>query len=128
MPFLFSKSLKLFVCFSVLGLCSSCLTRGNDFSSHTDWIRVNQSKQTDFAKYLGEPLQVGNASGVATWTYGFYKFKVFGESYTKELKLWWNSDRTVKYFSFNSSFPADKSKLLQAVPAGGAGIPAEEGL
>ena len=50
---------------------------------------------------------VGNSGGTPTWTYGYYRYKLVGVSSTKELKLYWNPDQTVRNFSFNSSFPED---------------------
>lgn len=91
-------------------LLGACVTRGKDFPSEVAWIKMNSTKQQDVSQLLGQPYQVGNASGTSTWTYGYYKFRLIGDSNTKELKFWWNPDKTVKYYSFSSSFPMDKGK------------------
>jgi hypothetical protein len=87
---------------------SGCVTRGKDFVSDLSWIKINETSQAQVASNLGEPTTVGNSSGAETWTYGFYHYKLFGESYTKELKFYWSPDKKVRDYSFNSSFPQDR--------------------
>jgi hypothetical protein len=82
-----------------------CVTQGRNFESNTDWIKPSQTRQTDVKLMLKEPYAVGNSSGVQTWTYGYYKYRVFGKSQTKELKFYWKPDHTVDHYSYNSSFP-----------------------
>ena len=89
-----------------------CVTRGKDFSSDLRWIKKDNTSQGDVTSILGTPYKVGSSSGIPTWTYGFYKFKLFGESWTKELKLYWNNSKLVRDFSFSSSFPEDRKKVL----------------
>ena len=91
----------------------SCVTRGSNFSSRTDWIKTNSTTRNDVAQQLGEPFLVGKSSGDQTWTYGYYLHRLFGGSRTKELKLYWNNDGTIKSYSFNSSFPEDKAAMLR---------------
>ena len=98
----------LWLCCGLL-LISGCITRGSQFASDTAWIRVGATTQDSVSKLLGNPHGVGSASGVPTWTYGFYKYGFIGTNAQKELKLYWNSNRTVKDYSFNSSFPEDRN-------------------
>jgi hypothetical protein len=95
---------------ALLVLASSCVTVGKDFKSDTSWIKEGSTKQNDVTLILGEPRSVGNASGSPTWTYGYYKYKLIGDSCTKELKFYWKKDGTVDQYSFNSSFPEDISR------------------
>lgn len=91
-----------------------CATRGEQFPSDMSWIKVNETKKSDVKTLLGEPYSVGYASGKPTWVYGFYHYKLFGDSHTKELKFYWNRNGTVANFSFTSSFPEDvRSGVLQ---------------
>lgn len=93
------------------GLQTACVTRGRDFSSDLSWIKKGQTTQSDVSRLLGEPTAVGNTGGVPTWTFGFYDYRLFGDSDTKELKFYWNADK-VQDFSFNSSFPQDRKRLM----------------
>jgi hypothetical protein len=100
---------------TALAICvfpAACVTRGKDFSSDLGWIKKNQTSQSDVQKYLGAPTAVGSAGGVQTWTYGFYNYRLFGESSTKELKFYWGNDFKVQDYSFNSSLPEDRRRLL----------------
>lgn len=95
-------------------LVSACVTRGKDFSSDLSWIRKNQTTQAEVQRLLGAPTAVGNSGGTPTWTYGFYNYRLFGESATKELKLYWTPDYKVSDFSFNSSMAEDKRRYTEA--------------
>ncbi len=93
------------------GLQTACVTRGRDFSTDLSWVKKGQTTQTDVTRLLGEPTAIGNTGGVPTWTYGFYDYRLFGDSDTKELKFYWTGDK-VQDFSFNSSFPQDRKRLM----------------
>jgi hypothetical protein len=93
------------------GLQTACVTRGRDFSSDLSWVKKGQTTQIDVTRLLGEPTAIGNTGGIPTWTYGFYDYRLFGDSDTKELKFYWNGDK-VQDFSFNSSFPQDRKRLM----------------
>lgn len=100
---------------------TGCVTNGNDFPSDVKWIQEGKTKQGDVKGILGDPYSVGNTSGKATWTYGYYRYKLIGKSMQKELKFYWNPDGSVNSFSFNSSFPEDTgaptgSQSRSAVP------------
>lgn len=95
----------LFVAASLTG----CVTRGENFSSHTGWIKVDTTSQVDVSVKLGRPYIVGSSSGVPTWTYGYYKHSLFGSSMIKELKFYFDKDKKVSRYTFSSSFPADRS-------------------
>ncbi|NRA64670.1 MAG: hypothetical protein HRU19_09320 [Pseudobacteriovorax sp.] len=95
----------------LVSLCA-CATRGENFSSDYSWIREKQTKKAQVLQVLGQPYHVGYSAGKPTWTYGYYDMKLFGDSSTKELKIYWNGD-VVDSFSFNSSFPEDKRRVLK---------------
>ena len=101
--------LGLLICGS---LNTSCVTRGENFSSDYSWVKAKTTTKSEVVRMLGEPYAVGYSSGRPTWTYGFYKFRVFGPSQTKELKFYWKTD-TVDSFSFNSSFKEDRTRALK---------------
>ncbi|MGE0172972.1 MAG: hypothetical protein AB7T49_09310 [Oligoflexales bacterium] len=98
-------------------LLVGCVTRGRDFPSDLNWIKVKQTSQSDVASTMGEPYEVGSSSGTPTWTYGYYKFQLFGESYTKELKFYWDPESKIRDYSFTSSFPKDRQRSTQLRPA-----------
>ncbi len=117
-----SKSVLAAVVFPLLLGTAGCITNGDNFRSDVSWIKAGQTKQADAKMIMGEPYSVGNAGGKQTWTYGFYRYKLFGKSLQKELKLYWNPDGTVSSYSYNSSFPNDTN----SVTGGDKGGPAAD--
>ncbi len=99
------------VAFALSFVQVGCVTRGADFSSDISWVAKGKTSQADVEKYLGAPNSVGNSGGTPTWTYGYYDYRLFGDSKTKELKFYWQ-DSKVQDFSFNSSFPEDRRRLI----------------
>ena len=98
---------KLVVILGAVLMLTSCATIGRNFSSDYSWIKEGKTKRHELEKVLGEPDSKGYSSGRRTWTYGYYKYRMFGRNFTqKELKIYWDGD-TVQSFSFNSSFPED---------------------
>ena len=91
----------------ILFIVSSCITSGREFPSKFDWVQTSKTKQDDVKLILGTPQAVGNSAGIPTWTYGYYKVKINGETLTKEVKFYWNTNGTVQSYSFSSSFPSD---------------------
>lgn len=88
-------------------LMIGCVTRGKNFSSDTAWLDENNPNQSQVHKIMGSPFKVGSSNGTKTWTYGYYKHSLFGESHTKELKIYWKDTKDIKSYSFSSSFPKD---------------------
>ena len=106
--------MKNWILAGLLGLSAGCVTEGKDFKSDVTWIKDGQTKNADVKMVLGAPHSVGNSGGKETWTYGFYRYKLIGKSLQKELKFYWNPDCSVSSFSFNSSFPEDTGKSVNA--------------
>lgn len=88
-------------------MLASCVTSGREFPSRFDWIKKDKTRQEDVKLVLGDPQSVGSSDGIPSWTYGYYKYRLFGGSHTKEVKFYWNPNQTVQSWSFNSSFPDD---------------------
>lgn len=88
---------------------NGCATEGRDFSSDFAWLKKGITKQEDVRMVLGEPYRVGDTDGTPTWSYGYYRYKLIGASLTKELKIYWNADKTLQSYAFNSSFPEDRA-------------------
>ena len=92
---------------------ASCATLGKDFSSQLDWLEKDVTTQKDVVMVLGKPYAVGSATGSPTWTYGYYTYNLFGDSYFKELKFFWTKSQRVKQYSFISSFPEELASMRQ---------------
>lgn len=103
----FKAALLIICCFIEV----SCITRGENFSSNTKWLDEAKPTQAQVKEIMGTPYKVGTSNGVSTWTYGYYKHQLFGESKIKELKIYWSPESNVKSYSFSSSFPDDSDIL-----------------
>ncbi len=108
-PFI-TKPLRSAFLLLTLGLLQGCLTTGANFPSDLHWINAQKTNQKDVSLLLGRPFSVGNSGGDPTWTYAYYSYNLFGTSFYKELKFYWDKDKSVKHFSFTSSFPEDVNK------------------
>jgi hypothetical protein len=86
-----------------------CISTGRDFrSSSFSWIRENKTTKDKVLATLGEPFRVGVDSGMTTWTYGYYKYRLGGSSDTKDLVIYFNKDGTVSSYTFSTSFEDEK--------------------
>jgi hypothetical protein len=92
-------------------ICTTgCITIGKDFnSSDLGWLHSNTTGKSEIYRNLGEPFRTGVDQGKITWTYGYYRYRVFGETCTKDLIIYYNPDGTVSSYTFNTSFPEEKN-------------------
>ncbi|OLC10068.1 MAG: hypothetical protein AUG04_07275 [Deltaproteobacteria bacterium 13_1_20CM_2_69_21] len=96
-------------------LLVGCAHVGSNFDATSlDWLREGTTKQ-EIQQKLGTPLRVGSDGGLPTWTYGYYEYRLFGDSNNKDLVLRFASDGTVKSWTFATTFPEEKKKLDPAL-------------
>ena len=107
---------RFFIMSALFATLSSCVTSGREFPSRLDWIQKGKTRQNDVKLVLGDPQFVGSSDGTPSWTYGFYRYRLFSPSHTKELKFYWNADKTIQTWSFNSSFPDDVDGVTAPPP------------
>lgn len=95
---------------------AGCATIGHDFDSTSlSWLTPGQTDKQELLERLGEPFRVGIDAGDQTWTYGFYKYKVFGTSITKDLVIRFDASAKLKSYTLNTSFPEEKEALEPAL-------------
>ena len=106
------KTTRLLIVIATGAVLAGCATMGKDFDSTSlSWLKAGETAKKDVLAKLGEPFRVGMDSGDQTWTYGFYKYRVFGESETKDLVIRYSADQKVKSYTLNTSFPEEKTAL-----------------
>lgn len=102
-----TKSIRIFslaLGVMIFLLASGCATVGKDFSSSAaETIVINKTTADDVRNMLGEPWRTGIEDGLKTWTYGHYKYRLFGQSDTKDLIIRFNADKTVASYTFNTT-------------------------
>jgi hypothetical protein len=86
----------------------ACMTVGEDFAvGKVTHIQIGKTTQTDMKKMLGEPWSVGLEDGQRSWTYGYYKYNLFGASQRRDLVVRFDDTGVVRSYTFNSTWPED---------------------
>ncbi len=89
---------------------TGCVTAGRDFySAELKWLKSGTTTRQEVYRMLGEPFRTGVDQGKITWTYGYYRYSAFGNTRTKDLVIYYNADGTVSTYTFNTSFPEEKT-------------------
>lgn len=90
------------VCLSLV--LSSCTTVGREFpDSRVADIRVGKTTQAEIRNMFGSPWRVGVDNGQRTWTYGMYRYQLFGQTDTKDLVVRFDANGVVASYSFNTT-------------------------
>ena len=85
-------------------IVSSCAVVGKDFATDkVSMIMINQTTKADINNMFGTPWRTGVEDGNKTWTYGYYKYTVFGSSITRDLVVRFDEAEQVTSYSYNTS-------------------------
>ncbi|HTP29577.1 MAG TPA: hypothetical protein VMK12_28410 [Anaeromyxobacteraceae bacterium] len=94
----------------------ACATVGKDFdATQLSWLKQGETNKAWVLERLGPPWRVGADAGDLTWTYGYYEYRAFGDSNSKDLVLHFLPDGRLKSYSMNTSFPSERERLDPAV-------------
>ena len=92
---------------------SGCATIGKPFHfKGPGEIKIGKTTQKEIMARYGDPYRVGYDGGSVQWTYCLYKYRVFGESETKDLIVTFKRNGRVSNYVYNSSLEEDKIKIL----------------
>jgi hypothetical protein len=85
-------------------LAVSCATVGHEFpESRVGDIHIGKTTRAGILSMFGSPWRVGVEDGQRTWTYGRYRYKLFGQSNTKDLVVRFDANDVVASYSFNTT-------------------------
>ena len=85
-------------------ILSSCATAGKDFpESRVAEIHIGKTTQAEIREMFGSPWRVGVEDGLATWTYGKYRYRLLGETNSKDLVIRFDAKNVVTSYSFNTT-------------------------
>jgi hypothetical protein len=85
-------------------IVSGCMTVGQDFPvGRIMEIQIGKTSIEDIEAMFGPPFRVGSESGVKTWSYGKYRYNLFGPANTQDLVVRFDSNGIVKSYTFNTS-------------------------
>lgn len=97
-------------------LLAGCITVGRPFeATELQWLKAGETGKAEVLARLGTPFRIGVDAGDPTWTYGYYRYRVIGETTTKDLVIRWAPDGRVKSFTLNTSFPEERETLEPAL-------------
>jgi hypothetical protein len=84
----------------------ACATVGHDFPvERVPEIRVHETTREQVQAMFGAPWRTGLDDGQTTWTYGKYKYRLFGQASTTDLVLRFDAEGKVVSYSFNTTEP-----------------------
>ena len=90
-------------------LLAGCATIGQEFNvAAVDQIVIGQTTRADVERMFGSPWRVGVEDGNPTWTYGHYKYKLFGRAKTRDLVIRFDDRNVVRSFTFNTTEREDR--------------------
>jgi hypothetical protein len=89
---------------------TGCLTVGRDFpADRVGEIAIGKTTRDEIHRMFGEPWRTGLEDGRRTWTYGHYRYKLFGTTETRDLVVRFEPNGTVASYTFNSAPPLEGS-------------------
>ncbi len=82
----------------------ACATVGRPFPSvELDSLVIGQTQAPDVVRLFGQPWRIGVDDGQKTWTYGYYRYSLFGPARTKDLVIRFGPGDVVSSYSFSAT-------------------------
>ena len=83
---------------------TGCVTVGQEFAAtRVPEIKVGQTTKKDISELFGTPWRTGMEDGRPTWTYGIYKYSLFGGDDTQDLLIRFDPQGVVRSYTFSST-------------------------
>lgn len=83
---------------------TGCFTVGQEFSPvRVPEIKVGQTRKQDITEMFGTPWRTGMEDGKPTWTYGIYKYALFGGNDSQDLLVRFDAQGVVRSYTFSST-------------------------
>jgi hypothetical protein len=100
------KSSVLLGSMSCLLLCMACVSVGRNFSAEpiAD-LAVGKTTQAEVRETFGPPWRTGFEDGQRTWTYGHYRYSLFGPAYARDLVLKFDGGGVLRSYTYASTEP-----------------------
>jgi hypothetical protein len=83
---------------------AGCATMGRNFeASQVPAIKIGSTTQSDIRDMFGAPWRTGIEDGNTTWTYGIYRYRLFGNPSTQDLVIRYDSSGIVTSYTYNTT-------------------------
>ncbi|HAB51303.1 MAG: hypothetical protein A2381_13260 [Bdellovibrionales bacterium RIFOXYB1_FULL_37_110] len=100
-------------CLLLVFVLLGCATVGSKFDfKGPNSIRTGETTRNDIINLYGEPFRVGYDNDNLVWTYGHYKYRLFGPTETKDLRIMFDKKGLVKDYTYSTSVDGEKEKLM----------------
>jgi hypothetical protein len=99
---------------AALALCvaAGCLTVGKTFKVEgVQGLEIGRTTRDEVRKSFGDPWRTGVENGQRTWTYGHYRYAVFGTTMTRDLVVRFDDKDVVVSYNFNSTYAEDRNLM-----------------
>lgn len=81
-----------------------CVSAGHDFEArNVPMLRVGETSQAEVRELFGPPWRSGLEDGQRTWTYGYYRYSVFGEPTAHDLVVRFDDAGRVDSYTYSST-------------------------
>lgn len=90
---------------------AGCATIGRSFpTASVSQIQMKETTREEVRALFGEPWRTGVEDGLRTWTYGHYRYSLFGRAKTRDLVLRFDDQGVVVSYAFNSTEAEDQAR------------------
>jgi len=87
-----------------LGGLNGCATIGHSFPVESvSRLEIGKTTMDDVRRMFGTPWRTGLEDGQTTWTYGHYKYSLFGGDRSKDLVVRFDAQNIVTSYTFNTT-------------------------
>jgi hypothetical protein len=102
------KAGKLSVWLLLSGMAASqltgCFSVGQEFAgSRVPEIKIGKTTKQEITELFGTPWRTGMEDGRTTWTYGIYKYSLFGADDTQDLLIRFDPQGIARSYTFSST-------------------------
>lgn len=83
---------------------AGCVSGGRDFPADPiPTLAPGTTTQADVRKALGDPWRTGLEDGQRTWTYGDYRYSLFGDAKARDLVLKFDRRGVLTTYTYSST-------------------------
>lgn len=83
---------------------TGCFSVGQEFAgSRVPEIKIGKTSKQEITDIFGIPWRTGMEDGRTTWTYGIYKYSLFGADDTQDLLIRFDPQGIVRSYTFSST-------------------------
>lgn len=101
---------RLWLLTALISLVAGCATVGQPYAEHkVSELVINTTSRAQVQSMFGNPWRVGSESGQQTWTYGHYRYSLFGNDQTSDLVVRFNQEGKVASYTYNRTTPNPES-------------------